>query len=329
MKRKVLLVSSASPYPAVTNGCAKLVMDYLESVFSQYDVYFLATQPGTWIPDALFHENQAIRQIDIERLLEHDFAFAFFVGFKINAVTRHITSEVPSFCLTDTHPHVDVPDGIFRGILSHRVANLTEDILLCAGSYNSDIFHKDRQSEDLVLSVGRIHPDKNQLELVSQYKERIYDRYELPLYLVGGVDSTPYFAEICRHIDQVSVRSTVETKTPGAADGWLGAQEIASLLNRARLFVMASPKESFGIAMVEALACGTTCVLNGSFWGFDAQDLRLNVYGNITEKRGSIIDLVDEALAGDIRIDGSEWVKKFSLERTAKRQIEFIEQRLK
>ncbi len=50
-------------------------MDYLESVFSQYDVYFLATQPGTWIPDALFHENQAIRQIDIERLLEHDFAF--------------------------------------------------------------------------------------------------------------------------------------------------------------------------------------------------------------------------------------------------------------
>jgi glycosyltransferase involved in cell wall biosynthesis len=304
-------------------------MDYLDSVFSQYDVYFLATQPGTWILDALFHENQAVRQSDVEGLFEHDWAFAFFVGFKLNALTRQITGRVPSFCLTDTHPHIDVPDGIFRGILSHRVANLREDILLCAGSYNSDIFHKDRQGEDFVLSVGRIHPDKNQLELVSQYKERIYDRYGLPLCLVGGVDSVPYFAEICRYIDGISVRSTIESETPDTADGWLGAQEIAALLNRARLFVTASPKESFGIAVVEALACGTTCVLNGSFWGFDTEDLRPNVYGSIAEKRGSIVDLLEEALARNIRIDGSEWVKKFSLQRTAKLQIDFIEQRLR
>ena len=304
-------------------------MDYLESVFSPYDVHFLATQPGTWIPDALFHDNEAAPQNNIEHLFEQDLAFAFFIGFSLNALTRQITSRVPSFCLTDTYPHVDVPNGIFRGILSHRAANPREDILLCGGSYNSDIFYKDRQGEDFVLSVGRIHPDKNQLELVSQYKERIYDRYGLPLYLVGGVTSAPYFAEICQYVDGISVRSTVETETPFAVDGWLGAREIAALLNRARLFVMASPQESFGIAMVEALACGTTCVLNGSFWGFDAEDLRPNVYGNITEKRGSIMDLLEEALAGNIRIDGAEWVKKFSLQQTAKRQIDFIEQRLR
>jgi hypothetical protein len=31
-------------------------------------------------------------------------------------------------------------------------------------------------------------------------------------------------------------------------------------LNRARVFITASRNESFGIALAEALACGTTCV---------------------------------------------------------------------
>jgi len=324
---KVLLISSANPYPVVTNGCERLVLDYQRTVFSGYDVHFVATDPETWAPVAWFHDESICRPCNVDRLLEVDFAFAFFVGFRSNNFSMCVATQMPAFCLTDTHPHPDIPDGVFRGILSHRVIMPREDILLCAGSYNSEIFQKNRTGEEWILSVGRIHPDKNQLELVSGYRNRIYARFGLPLYLVGGIDDQMYYESLYPFIDHVSVCSTIEDGRPEVGN-WRSPDEIAGLLNRARFFVTASPKESFGIALAEALACGTTCVLNGDFWGFDPMDLAPHVFGNITGKRGSILDVLEEALTGDVRRDGSEWVKKYSILHAAERQLEFVERRL-
>jgi len=329
MKQKILLISSANPYPIVTNGCARLVLDYQRTVFSGYDVHFVATAPETWEPLAWFHGQGEQAQFSIERLLELDFEFAFFVGFRYSDFSQQVTERMPSFCLTDTYPHGDLPEGIFRGILSHRAAFLRDDILLCSGSYDSEIFYKQRTGDDLVVSVGRIHPDKNQLELVSEYRERIYNRYELPLYLIGGIDDLGYYRKVRLYIDQVSVRSTIDDAHPHALDNWRSPLQIAALLNRARFFITGSSKESFGIALAEALACGTTCVLNGEFRGFDPADLGPHVFGNITEKRGSILDVLEKALATGARLDGSEWVKKYSLVGAARRQTEFIKTRLK
>jgi glycosyltransferase involved in cell wall biosynthesis len=328
MLKKILLISSANPYPIVTNGCEGLLLDYQQTVFSGYDVHFVATEPGTWTPLAWFNGQAKQGQFSVERLLELDFAFAFFVGFRYSDFSKQVTARVPSFCLTDTHPHPDLPEGVFRGILAHRAAVLREDILLCGGSYNSEVFYKHRTGDDFIVSVGRIHPDKNQLELVSEYRNRIFNRYALPLYLVGGVDDLGYYQKVRPHLDQVSVRSTIDDAHPHALDNWRSPLQVAALLNRARFFVTASPKESFGIALTEALACGTTCVLNGEFWGFTPADLRPHVFGNITSKRGSILDVLEEALAIGARLDGSEWVKKYSVRHAAKRQMEFIEKRL-
>ena len=329
MKKKILLISSANPYPVVTNGCGRLLLDYQRTVFAGYDVHFVATEPGTWAPLAWFHGPAKQSQFSVERLLELDFAFAFFVGFRYSDFCKQVTARVPSFCLTDTHPHRDLPEGIFRGILSHRAAVPREDILLCGGSYNCEIFYKHRTGDEFIVSVGRIHPDKNQLELVSEYRNRIYNRYGLPLYLVGGVDDLGYYQKVRPHIDQVGVWSTIDDAHPHALDNWRSPLEIAALLNRARFFVTASPKESFGIALAEALACGTTCVLNGEFRGFNPADLGPRVFGNITDKRGSILDVLEEALATGARLDGSEWVKKYSVRHAAKEQMEFIEERLR
>ena len=179
-----------------------------------------------------------------------------------------------------------------------------------------------------MLTVGRIHPDKQQLELVRGYRERIFDEYGLPLYLAGGIADPDYFLEVERYIDGVSIVSSIEP-TPAAADpGWLSAEEIAGLCNRARLYVAASPKESFGMALIEAIACGTTCVVNGNYWGFAEADLRPNVYGNITAKHGCVLDLVAQALRDDVRIDGSEWAKNYSLRHTTEKLSRFIDARL-
>ena len=92
---------------------------------------------------------------------------------------------------------------------------------------------------------------------------------------------------------------------------------------------MPSPRESFCIAMVEAMACGLTCVVNGEYEGFNEEELRPHVYGNITGKHGSILATLDEALGRDVRIDPSEWVRKYSLVETRKKVIPFINARVR
>ena len=296
MGKKVLIVSSANPYPVVTSGCERLIMDYQSSILSDYEVYFLLTRAEDWVPVCLFHKDRRMDgEIRVENLLDHNFEFILFIGFRENEYLRKLVSRLPSFCLTDIHPRDDLPDDLFKGIMAHRSDELRKDVLVLGACYNPEIFFKDRGKEEFILSVGRIHPDKNQAELVSGYKETIYDKYGLPLYLAGGINDPDYFSRISEYIDNVSVFSTIDPGSPQSETGWKTSRQIAELCSRARIFVMASPKESFCIALVEAIACGATCVVNGNYWGFDESDIRPNVYGNTPEKRGSVLDLLDEA----------------------------------
>ena len=329
MTKKALIVSSANPYPVVTSGCERLIMDYQRHLLSDYDVYFLSTDPASWQPRALYHHDDRLADaITLDELLGHSFEFALFVGFKSNDFMQRLARQLPAFCLTDTHPQESLPDGLFKGIMAHRTSSPNDALLLLGASYNSDVFFKKRAPEEFVLCVARIHPDKNQLELVRDYKRRIYETYGLPLYLVGGIGDADYFSQVNEYVDHNSVLSTINREEPTATSAWKSPEEVAALCNRARLFVMASPKESFCMALIEAMACATTCVVNGNYWGFDEDDIRPNVFGNTTAKRGDILDLVDEALRRDVRIDGSAWAKKFSLNETKGKLLTFINERL-
>jgi len=326
--RQALLVSTANPYPIVTNGCARLVHDYQIAMFPQYDVYFLLTRPGDWTPLRLFHQGHPVEGVSqLQDFLAFDFAFVLFIGFKDNEFTRQLAGLRPSFCLTDTYPHPDLPDGLFRGVLSHRAVERHRDLLLVGGSYDDRVFYPDRISEELVVAVGRIHPDKNQLELVRSYRPAIFEKYGLPLHLVGGVEDSDYFDQVHKYIDGRAVVSSIDPVNARAIGSWRSAPEIAELCNRTRLFVSASPKESFGLAMIEAMACGTTCVVNGNYPGFVAADLRPHVYGHITGRQGCVTDLVARALRDDVRIDGSTWAKKYSVSTMREVLSRFINER--
>jgi hypothetical protein len=80
-------------------------------------------------------------ELNVQDLLAYAFAFVLFVGFKENEFTRALAGFRPSFCLTDTYPHPDLPDGLFRGVLSHRAGERHRDLLLVGGSYNDGVFY--------------------------------------------------------------------------------------------------------------------------------------------------------------------------------------------
>jgi glycosyltransferase involved in cell wall biosynthesis len=329
---RALLVSTANPYPVVKDGCQRLVRDYVDAMFAGHEVHFLHVTRDEWSPLALFCDGRPVNgDVRLDGLLAHDFEFVVFVGFKVTDHTRRLTGIWPAFCYTDTFPHPDVPGGVFRGILSHRTSSeaLDEQILLVGGSYDDEVFRPDRTGEDLVLSVGRIHPDKNQLELVSQYRKRIFEHYGLPLYLAGGAGDLDYYREVEPFIDGVAVVSSIVDRADPSADAnWHSGRELADLYNRARLFVAGSPKESFGMAMIEAMACGATCVVNGDYRGFADAALRPRVHGNVTGRRGSLVDLVAQALRDDVRIDGSQWARRYSLRATRDTVSRFVNDRV-
>ena len=330
MTSRALLVSPSNPYPVVRDGCQRLVRDYIDAMFPDHDMFFLPVSRDFWAPLALFRHGRAVAgTVDGQTLGAYDFEFLFFVGFKDTKFTRQLTAQRPSFCLTDTFPHPDVPRDAFRGILSHCNRGDGEAVLVVGGSYDDEVFHPDRRNEELVVSVGRIHPDKNQLELVARYRETVYEPYGLPLHLVGGAADLDYWSQVQRFVDGVAVvSSVVDPEHPSDSGAWRSASEIAELCNRARLFVSASPRESFGLALIEAMACGTTCVVNGHYRGFAEEDLQPNVYGSVTGKRGSVVDMVAGALRDAARIDASAWARRYSLSATRATVLQFIEARI-
>jgi glycosyltransferase involved in cell wall biosynthesis len=327
VKPKALIVCSEIPYPQVVGGYERIIRDYEEHVFDDYDVYFLYCRGRT--PRALFHQGRPLDvPLDLGTLLGLGFSFAFIIRSDIELDAPRfmapLIAGLPSFCFVERHPHRLVRDDRFRGVLTHRTRGDQSHVLTIGGGYDPSLFHPRRQRESFVLSVGRIHPDKNQLELVRGYRQRIYRRFGLPLLLVGGDSHHRYYRDVLRYVDGQAVQATCSASD----DGWRSAAEIAALCNQARFFVMPSPRETFCIALIEALACGTTGIVNGYYGGFDYDDLRPRVAGPIAGKRGSILDVLERAMESDVRLDASAWATKFALPAAKERVMSFIRPRI-
>jgi glycosyltransferase involved in cell wall biosynthesis len=327
VKPAALIVCSELPYPHVVGGYERIIVDYERHVFDEFDTHFLLCRGKS--PRALFHRRRRLDvPLGLKTLLAFDFRFAFIIRSDIDLdaprFVAPLIERVPSFCFVERHPHRLVRDDRFRGVLTHRSTRRHGDVLTIGGGYDPGTFHPRRKEEPFVLSVGRVHPKKNQLELVRDYRRRIYDRFGLPLLLVGGKAHERYYREVLRYVDGVAVRATFGR----TADGWRDGREVADLCNRARFFVMPSPRETFCLALIEAMACGATAVVNGHYGGFDYEDLRPRVIGPVAGKRGSILDVLERAIENDARIDASSWVTKYALPETKRQVMSFIRPRI-
>lgn len=324
VRETILLVCRFSPHPVVTGGCERLVADYERHVFSDYDVWFLHN-PHRGVPRLLHYGEVVEIAPSLETLCALDPAFAlFFNPIAEEELVLQLADELPSFCFVERYTPSPVFDR-FLGAITHMPVEGRDDVLVLPGSFDPAIFRRERRAEEAIVCVARICPTKNQLELVQGYRERIYDRFGLPLILAGGPDPASAYDLIAPYIDGEAVRGTIDPCAPDSPRSWLGARELASLLNRARLFVNPSPAESFCLALIEAMACGTTCVVNGAYDGFADGELHPRVFGHTDGARGSILDLIESALLADVRIDASQWAQQFALPVVGRRIRAFIE----
>jgi glycosyltransferase involved in cell wall biosynthesis len=331
MRKKCLIVGDLNPYEVLDGGIERLLIDYQTHVFSDYDVYHLVYESEGQVE--LFHYGQPVPgKITTQQLLTANFEFVLFFNYYADlqgdGFIQPLRDRIPSFSFLQEHPLKGFSDRFFRGILTFSSRRRHRNVLVVGGAYDPQVFYKNRQSEEFVVCVARVSPYKGQLELAHSYRKRIYDKYRIPLYLVGGTRHLDFFPRLHKYIDNVSVHSTIDPEDPIANTNWWNGQQIAAICNRARMFVLASPRETFCLALIEAMACGTTCVVNGDYQGFKARDLRPHVYGHIRAKRGGTLDLVEEVLRREIRIDASEWARRYSLTEVKKTVLGFIRERL-
>lgn len=125
---------------------------------------------------------------------------------------------------------------------------------------------------DTVLFLSRIHSHKGLDLLIPAFAEVIQQHPRARLRLVGP-DNTNYFPQIQALITHYQLHDYVQY------DGMLLGEEKIKALQQAALFVLPSFSESFGMSIVEALACGTPVVISD----------RVNIYREIEAAQCGVV----------------------------------------
>ncbi len=139
-------------------------------------------------------------------------------------------------------------DLIRRGIAAERI-----DVVLCGLDHDTyrRIEGLDRYSDPTIVHFGRIRKYKS-IDVVIKAFARI--REQLPnarLFIIGG---GPGVDELVDLVEKMGLNTSVKFL------GVVKTNELVAVLNQAHLFLNASPKEGWGLTVVEANACGVPVV---------------------------------------------------------------------
>ena len=117
---------------------------------------------------------------------------------------------------------------------------------------------KQRAAADLgstILFVGTLEPRKNVLGLLDAYEQLLNRRHTAPtLVLAGRVPDTA--AGVLARVKRPSLAGSVELR------GYVPDDERPSLYRQARMLVLPSFEEGFGLPVLEAMACGVPVVVS-------------------------------------------------------------------
>jgi glycosyltransferase involved in cell wall biosynthesis len=201
-------------------------------------------------------------------------------------------------------------DLIARGISAERI-----DVVLCGLDHDTyrRIDGLDRYADPTIVHFGRIRRYKS-IDVVIRAFARI--RAELPkarLLIIGG---GPEVDDLVDLVNKMGLRESVEFL------GILETEELVRVLNQAHLFLNASPKEGWGLTVVEANACGVPVVasnrpgLRDSVK--DGETGYLVEYGDDRAFAEKSLELLgDERKWHQMSVSAIEWARSMTWDRTA------------
>jgi glycosyltransferase involved in cell wall biosynthesis len=155
----------------------------------------------------------------------------------------------------------------------------------------------DRASAPLLVSMARLDAKKGIDLLIDAFHTLSSDSRLTPWRLViAGTGAPGYVSSLERRARAGPARDRIEFR------GWVSGAERHALLRSARLFALPSHQENFGIALVEAMACGLPAVVSP---GVNlAAELELAGAGWIGDReRSALAETLAEAMASGADLD--------------------------
>lgn len=168
-----------------------------------------------------------------------------------------------------------------------------------------EVREKYRLPKEFVLSVTKYYRGKNVPTLIGAYSRLATER-RLPLVLVGrGVE---------RYLDELGLRGTPIAREI-ILPGWVPQEDLPAIYSQASMFVLPSSFESFGIPLIEAMACGCPVVSSraGAIPELTADAAELVAPGDEDALLAVMERLLDDSAArARMRERGLERAKAFS-----------------
>lgn len=174
---------------------------------------------------------------------------------------------------------------------------------------------------DLLVCVGRVKRYKNIDLLVRAMRAVRARRPRARLVIVGEGDHRPALARLS---SELGLNGTVEFT------GFVPLEEKVALLRRASLALTASPKEGWGVTVIEANACGTPVVATDVPGLRDAvvdgRTGRLVPYGSQERMEEAILALLDDdAERARLGREAAAWASRMSWDESARAMLAAIE----
>ncbi|RBP45323.1 glycosyltransferase involved in cell wall biosynthesis [Roseimicrobium gellanilyticum] len=109
------------------------------------------------------------------------------------------------------------------------------------------------QNRQIVLFLSRIDPKKG-IEVLLQAWRQLAPSHPNALLVIAGSGTVEYTSSLKAKAEELGIASKI------LWTGFLGHEEKRIALGSAEIFVLPSKSESFGIALLEAMAAGVPCV---------------------------------------------------------------------
>ena len=144
-------------------------------------------------------------------------------------------------------------------IVVDKFKNMSEKVCKISNGYDSNIYYRKKYDHGLLRSncgdkkilynISNLLPGKGQIYLIDAIYQM--NRKDIVCFIAGN---GPCYNKLEERIHELKLSDSVYLL------GWVTDEENSSYLNECDLFVFPSVRESFGIVLIEALACGKPCV---------------------------------------------------------------------
>lgn len=180
------------------------------------------------------------------------------------------------------------------------------------------------RDKKIILFLGRIHPIKGLDLLISSYAETVKKYGETILVIAGPIEDEKYYGRLKTLAEEKNLTKKI------LFTGMVTGKIKASLLNKIYMFILPSISESFGVSILEAMACKKPVILTKNI-GLAEQVIRAKA-GIISDKsKEELVKamdclLSDETKAKEMGLKGYETAdREFSWDKITNDMIRLYE----